>query len=1138
MPIPDRTPFKLTLRGINLVDLVDQLPPGDYPYCNNIRSLSQDGVESRPGQDPVFPAAMPDLAVHSIRSLTDITSPAPLYELLIGAGTNLYGQLGAAQPVLIDSGYSGNPLSLVPYRPDQSPDPRMYVANDLRMSRINTTTGVRDNVGIAPPNVPPSAEVTSNLHAVISSDVAASWSATGIAGSITSQTRVSTNIAQILYDTGTTGFATISPASTDNHWLQPGARLVLAGGPDTSTVLEVHPAISSTTIDNIVYDSGATGDCTMVLVGLSKGIARNSLIVIAGEVIRVLSVTPSPDGSYSLRCSTVGSYAAGNAVTGLVSFRMVTSVNYAIGTTLTALAVQFILTTGATFVGGIKMPRVVDLSSIRPGIPLQLDDYIHISINANTPSNITSGRLLLDVDSTLNDFTKEYYQYEFTSTAFTDAGSSQWVELFVRVSDFTKIGSDYTRTFANVQEIGVELTVTGNTTVQIAAWWAGGGYGPDVIPGSPVGLIYRYRYRDSRTGAKSVPGAATRYELFPQRQQVTVLVYPSTDTQVDSIDIERLDPLLQAPAPATASFTYVGTVPNALTLFNDNLSATAISSNPSLETNVFQPFPVLKPPLAGVVNVVGTWVTYVSGDLFPANLIAGTVILINGVAYQTYGQPLASNVLQLVLSAGTQLGVSYSIVSPVIAGTPLPVLFGPLEGPTASFLFGTGDSDNPGTIYYTNGNDPDSAASTNFIEITPPSEPQIGGVVWNTYVFSGSRERLFMVQPTFDQPNLFTPLQIPAASGFWSPWSIAAGKDGIYYLGRDGIYRAVPYSGSIPVATDLWPLFPHEGDPGVQAGPLLPVDMTQGSPSSLQHSLTVCEQDVYLDYLDTGGARRTLRYAPDNIGASQPRHGWLPSTYAHPVTRHYWEEVPFGTTPRLLECTSDGFVMASRGDADVATNITCSLQLPIINAGDSRAQKLYMDCITDMDGVADITLGFNYNSILLGAVVTSASPRGQGITIIDSVLLSGATVVINLPIFINISALYTFHPGTTLYEFQPSFYPQPYIVENVVTQFKDHGMPGWKVTRFGRFAYISATPLTLTIATSDERAYEYTLPAHLGHLHVYDFNVQQLQKGELFAYDLRSGDCQPFVLFPDETYIKMKPWTGDGPFSEVKPFIT
>src|SRR6185503_13212549 len=305
MPIPDRTPFKLTLRGINLVDPVDQMPPGDYPYCNNIRSLAQDGVESRPGQDPVFTSAMPDLAVHSIRSLTDITSPAPLYELLIGAGTNLYGQLGAAQPVLIDSGYSGNPLSLVPYRPDQSPDPRMYVANDLRMSRINTTTGVRDNVGIAPPNVPPSAEVTSNLHAVISSDVAASWSATGIAGSITSQTRVSTTIAQILYDTGTTGFATISPASTDNHWLQPGARLVLAGGPDTSTVLEVHPAISSTTIDDIVYDSGATGDCTMVLVGLSKGIARNSLIVIAGEVIRVLSVTPSPDGSYSIRCSTV-----------------------------------------------------------------------------------------------------------------------------------------------------------------------------------------------------------------------------------------------------------------------------------------------------------------------------------------------------------------------------------------------------------------------------------------------------------------------------------------------------------------------------------------------------------------------------------------------------------------------------------------------------------------------------------------------------------------------------------------------------------------------------------------------------------------------------------------------------------------
>src|SRR6185295_5143789 len=126
----------------------------------------------------------------------------------------------------------------------------------------------------------------------------------------------------ILYDSGAIGFATASPSTSagDSSWLGPGARLSIGG--EIVTVQQVLPPIDPSTIAGIFYDAGATGACTIVLASHSVKLARNSLVNIGGEVVRVISVTPGLEqagGLPSFRCVTVGSFAAGAAVTGMVS---------------------------------------------------------------------------------------------------------------------------------------------------------------------------------------------------------------------------------------------------------------------------------------------------------------------------------------------------------------------------------------------------------------------------------------------------------------------------------------------------------------------------------------------------------------------------------------------------------------------------------------------------------------------------------------------------------------------------------------------------------------------------------------------------------------------------------------------------
>ena len=190
---------------------------------------------------------------------------------------------------------------------------------------------------------------------------------------------------------------------------------------------------------------------------------------------------------------------------------------------------------------------------------------------------------------------------------------------------------------------------------------------------------------------------------------------------------------------------YVGSVPNLLGSFPflDPYSDDDIKTAPALEIDAVMPFPSFDVPMTGTYGVVGTQVTWVSGPQFNPNWAPGQEILINGVAYIVFGQPASATSLTTVENVGVLNGVPFLVAEPTLIGQPLPHIIGPFD--QGNFLLGWGDPRNPGVIYATKGNDPDSAPIQYFLELSTPSEPIVGGVIYDNNAIVASNKRFWRI---------------------------------------------------------------------------------------------------------------------------------------------------------------------------------------------------------------------------------------------------------------------------------------------------------------------------------------------------------------------------------------------------------
>lgn len=882
-------------------------------------------------------SVLDQLRVHTIRTLNDQTPGAAVpATTVVGAGSKIY-TLTSGVAATRDTGWSGNPIAAVPWRPGGSQEPWLYMADGTKAAKINTAGTVYQQ-GIAAPEQPvqPGAPILGQplLSIIDACDSTAGWNHAGTAGAVGTSQRLSTTIAAILaYRTIAAGTwcAMNLTAYTDAAMIQAGDVALLGSGGSQETVA-VHDVFDQsgviTTIAAIQYDFGSTGACTIQPAEVIADLTPGTIMAIGGEAVVITEVDAGPDeaGIQTFRCSTTASHAAGATLVGTVTLVAFCLRAHSASEPFVVNELAWQVTTGT---GAVYKNDTANLAYIG-GRQVTPSDYVTIAIAIDNLTNLVAGQIGLAMS--LTSFSSvpnlNYLAAQFSAGDLSPAGDGQWYILRVPVSSLVPVGVSPGLSLANVFQIGVSITCSGTVNVAVGSWWIGGTYGP-LVSGGGQPYQYVYTFASSTVGIESNPSPVCRTPVSPVNECVILTPpAPSSDPQVDTINWYRV-------GGSVGTWQFVGSQPNALGSFTDVFDDTYVEEQSPLVQDNYLPFPVQDYPHKGMVNVAGTDVTWVSGDAFGENWVPGTPVLINGVPYQTYGAANTNTKMQLTQSAGIQNNVPYTCESPVLQGVPLPSMWGPYQGTT---MFACGDQYNPGFLYWTQGNNPDAAGLDTKIEVTSPSEPLIAGCMYNGRAYVFSSKRMFLITPSLtlnaQGQVTFQVQDVPNSVGLLMRTGLCVG-DRIYFHGPDGIYVTTGGEPQSLTDKDLRTLFPHEGVIGasVVVGPdTLPApDYAQ----PLRNQLAWYDKVLYFDY-QSGGV-------PYTLALDLATGGWYFDVYAGGVAPgvHYGEE---GSGEMgLLIGGGNGYVYQAGTGQDNGADMACVISTPAWDEGDPRSRKYYAD---------------------------------------------------------------------------------------------------------------------------------------------------------------------------------------------------
>lgn len=1042
--------------------------------------------------------------IHSVRRLNDSTPAGPGvgYSYIIGSDNNVY-----CNSAFVADGMSGNPLSLAPFRPNASPEPWMYVGDSSQgvtlaasgfrcagMIKVRSD-GTTFKTGIAEPLTAPTVTTqattssgTDNLPATT-----IPWTNVGganpsfnyshsSAGDGTAPVIIATPIFGSTITLNVTGTATVNGVAHN-----PGD-----AGPSSST----YPG-NFVTSPNIVLGAFTDAGGNVVASGGPVKIGASTVLIVPAGATQLQVGIDSSANTFS---ANSGQFS--------IAWQVTTA---AIATKVSTLGQVTAYVWGdsphsgpvATYIWrnpndvGTGIPRTVgtaantvtnnswqfDSAPEDGTVPVQWDSLLSDgtvsgSVPLFTPALESEGYQDFNCAVVGTLFIPAPGTYVFTiknkdqvmmgvgggatvSGGFVTGPRGQTTSVvnslpLVYVSAINGTGGAIT------QNVSISFPGAGSYQVELDwDYWFHTGrslimtVNGAVIPPLPVGVRtnveYACKYRSSLTGAVSNPGPASSPQVTPVLSNTISCAF-SPDPQVDKVDYYRQDDGL-------ANFTYVATGPNTNppTAIVDSLSDLAAANNQIMARDDFEPFPSIDLPKAGRVNVTGGVITWVSGDQFNIRWLPGTIILIGSptqLAYSFTTRPTSATSIPLPgVPDGTNL--AYNIAEPLLAAQPLPSMWGPTDN--TAYLFACGDPLRPGTLYYTKGNNPDSAPDTNQIEVTSPSEPLINGVIVNGIGMVFSSERAWLIYPTFTTAlatvngvsgQAFNLVESITNRGLYIRPAICteAGKI-VFFRAKDGIYASMGGSGSKSITdSQIFNLFPHEGfvpqpitigayttssPPSVFVGyTIYPPDDTQPEMQKLSFSTGY----LYYDYVNTLGDPCTLVW-------EAATGGWSVDIYADPVTVHALGEGP--DINDVVLGTEGGFLrLLSNTGTEIATSVIATGST---NAGDARALKrigdaflkaqikssnvltptLYYDRYLDhISGTTPAT--FTGNGLLSDYLIDFSS--GQGSDVVDIALtLSWPTT-----------------PQTVVELWQPNFLPLAPTVQDHPSDWDDCGLAGNK----------------------------------------------------------------------------------------------
>jgi hypothetical protein len=152
-------PIRFGLQGLVLKAAHDLVTPTQATVLTNLYNVAGGTTRVRQGQT-LYTQASGFSRVHTLRRMNASGGARQLY-----AGID-NGLFYGVSPVLLASGFSGNPLSLVPYRSELAGDFWLYVGDSNQMLKVRSD-GVVMPIGLAAPTVVPTATILPTQQTLI-----------------------------------------------------------------------------------------------------------------------------------------------------------------------------------------------------------------------------------------------------------------------------------------------------------------------------------------------------------------------------------------------------------------------------------------------------------------------------------------------------------------------------------------------------------------------------------------------------------------------------------------------------------------------------------------------------------------------------------------------------------------------------------------------------------------------------------------------------------------------------------------------------------------------------------------------------------------------------------------------------------
>ena len=1094
---------RFTPGGMNTVKSVDQLGQNEYAYLQNVRAYLRDRLTGRGTQSTAIATAA--AAPHSIRRMNDSTPSGPVakYVLVIGAAGAMY-----VNSTSVATGFSGNPVSLCPFRPNASVQPWMYVGDSDKMVKIRSD-GLTYKTGIAEPQSPPVVGVQTTVVTQYVRLPANTPPWTNIGGQNPAYNYSGTD-GQPPYPTiiptpvaGSTVVLTVTGTATVNGAVHApgdaGSTSVNFPGDFITTPAIVVGCFTDANGNIIALSSGGTPPPVVVSIG-----AGVTLTVPIGAVQLQVGIN-SEGGTFSANSGyfTIQYTVSTSAVTTNVS-SVGNYTAYIWGDSPHSGSVASYIWknpndsgSGTSRSSGTASATASTNSLILDSTPE--DGTVPVNWSTLNSAGATVGTIPLFTPALESEGYQDFnccivgsiyvpqpgtytFQIKYKDQAMMGIGGGATVSgsfatgpmgQTVSVVDglpLVFVGAADGGGAAHTDTVSVTFPSLGVYSIELDwdYWYHSGrslivqcsptpGAAVALIPPLPYGVrnnvSYGYKYRSSATGAQSNPGQLSTPQLTPVLANTITSEY-STDPQVDKVDYYRQDTGLP-------NYTYVITGPNDglggtvngivyNTPVVDEVSDLAAASNQQMQIDDFEPFPSIDTPKSGMVTIIDGVIEWVSGDKFNTRWLPGTEILIGSPtqnAYTLVARPTSTTTMVIptvpdTIGDITGLGVPYNIAEPILANQPLPSLWGPTDN--SAYMFGCGDPNRPGTLYYTKGNNPDSAPDTNQIEVTSPSEPLMNGVIVNGIGMVFSTERAWLIYPTFTTAlatvsgvagQAFNLIESITNRGLYIRAALCteAGKN-VFFRGKDGIYVSPGGAGSSSITdAQIYNLFTHEGvvPSAVTIGTytVYPPDDTKPEAQKLSFAVGY----LYYDYQDVNGNPRTLVY---DVAAK----GWSVDVYGEVVACHADAEGQVNET--YVGCTDFTVRSLAGGATETATSIVATAA---INGGDARAFKRVGDnfvkaLIVASNPLAVALYSNRYASALSGYSPTSLTGAGT----LQPYILDFTSGIPQDVIDLEAILSWNTDSGNYIDLWQPNFLPLPESIQGQASDWDDCGIPGNK----------------------------------------------------------------------------------------------